>query len=77
LARSAERHFDGEFECGLGRGWLVEEQVSIAAQPVRQWTACIVVGPLAILASASAAALDAEAARPALLRVLSSLSAVP
>ena len=64
------------FSCGLGAGKVQERALQLAGQPVLQLVACVVVGPVAVTATASYGASDKDA-RVRLLDVIRSLRATP
>ena len=81
LARAADAELvTGEsaaFNCQLGHGRLVELQMKIANQTIIQLLACVVTGPLAVMATASTGSIGFSAARPRLLAILESLQVSP
>ena len=46
---------EGAFACGLGNGWSTVQRYRLGSTMLRQISVCVVHGPVAVLASASAA----------------------
>jgi hypothetical protein len=65
-----------DFRCGLGPGRLAEQELEVAGQRLSQLIACVVVGPVAVVASASCASAAFARHRARLLEALCSLRAV-
>jgi hypothetical protein len=65
-----------DFHCGLGAGRLGEQTLEIAGERLCQLIACVVVGPVAIVASASCGEANFPRQREHLLQALASLRAV-
>jgi len=64
---------ENNFKCGLGEGRLVEQQMRMGDQTIRQLMACVITGPVAVMATTSAGAAAFAGARPRLLSILRSL----
>jgi hypothetical protein len=67
---------ESDFQCGLGAGRLAELELELAGERLSQLVACVVVGPVAVVASASCGSAAFPQQRAQLLSVLSSLRAV-
>ena len=64
---------DAPFTCALGVGWHRTHKVSIAGVPLRQLCVAIVVGDVAVLATATAGETRFAKARPLLERALAGM----
>jgi hypothetical protein len=64
---------EGEHRCDLGAGWRQTLAVTIAGAPLRQLAVCVVTGPVAVLATATAGEARFALARPTLEASLAKL----
>lgn len=62
------------FRCAAGEGHLVERQILLDGQAIRQWTLALVKGPNVVVATAATSEGRASLDEPVLLGALSSLS---
>jgi hypothetical protein len=67
---------ESDFHCRLGAGRLAEQELELAGERLSQLVACVVVGPVAVVASASCGSGAFSQQRARLLAVLTSLRAV-
>jgi hypothetical protein len=64
---------EGEHACDLGAGWRQTLGVTIGGAPLRQIAVCVVAGPVAVLATATAGEARFALARPTLEGALTNL----
>ena len=64
---------DGPFTCGLGKGWRYIQRLTVAEVPVRQIAVACVIGPVAVVATASAAEARFQRCEKQLAAILESM----
>jgi hypothetical protein len=67
---------EAEFRCGLGPGRIMEQELTLAGHRLCQFSACVIIGPIAVLATASCGAGAPAVERTKLVERLASLRAV-
>ncbi len=67
---------ESEFRCGLGSGRIMEQELTLAGYRLCQYSACVILGPIAVLATASCGAGASADERAKLVERLKSLRAV-
>lgn len=64
----------GPFTCGLGEGWSTVQRYRLGGSVIKQISVCVLVGPVAVMASASTTDGGFDKKAPALWNVLRSLA---